>query len=410
MNNITKGGNVAIAGARVVARISLATGSADVSAYVLDASGKTRSDDDMVFYNQPKGVDGAVSLSGMEFTLDLAKIPSAVDRVAICAVPETGTVETLGIVTLDAGEFSFVQPMEGMKEGAVIIGEFYRRADAWKFRAVAQGFNGGLDPLSRHFGIDVADAPAVAPAAAPAKVDLRKERLVSLEKTDPKLVSLAKTARVSLEKKSLAGTTAKVVLALDISASMSNRYRSGEVDRLVQRVLGMGLNLDDDGSIEAYAFGTGAYRIGIADANNYKTFVPEMLRKRSLEGSTHYGATIEMIRRDYGSQSDFGRIPVFVIFVTDGDTQDRALTEREIRDASAEGIFWQFVGIGGSGPFSSGFNFLEKLDDLGGRKIDNCDFFSVTSADAPTDVELYDMLMSEYPGWLIEAKKAGVLR
>lgn len=417
MQQISKGGNTAVPSTPITAIIRMATGSADVSAYILDGTGKVRGDADMIFFNQPASPDGAVSLSGATFSLDLSRAAADVDRIAICAIPEQGTVAGLGSVGLEIpGLVSFSEPASGMSEAAIIIGEFYRRNGEWKFRAVAQGFNGGLAPLSRHFGIEVADEPAAAaPEPAPtggatSKVDLRKQRIVSLEKSDPKLVSLAKKAAVSLEKKNLAGSTAKVVLVLDISGSMGGRYRSGEVDRLTERVLGMGLNMDDDGSIEVYAFGTGAYRIGVADASNYRTFVPDMLKKRSLEGSTHYGATIKMIREDYGSQSDFGKVPVYVMFVTDGDTNDKRLTEQQIKDASAEGIFWQFMGIGGSGIFSSGFDFLEKLDDLKGRKIDNCDFFSVESADKPTDEELYDKMMGEYPGWLKAAKAAGVLR
>jgi stress response protein SCP2 len=413
MKQISKGGNAPVGTGSLQVRVK-APG--DLSAYVLGADGKVRGDADMIFFNQPESPDGGVRLEADGFRVELGRVGQDVDRIALCAVPDGVTLASAGTLSVEiAGELAFTEDCSGMTEAAVILGEFYRRNGDWKFRAVVQGFNGGLAPLSRHFGIDVADeAPASSTtAAAPAptsKVDLRKQRIVSLEKSDPKLVSLAKQAAVSLEKKSLTGATAKVVLVLDISGSMGGRYSSGEVDRLVQRVLGLGLNMDDDGSIEVYAFGTGAYRIGVADAGNYKTFVPDMLRKRSLEGSTHYGATIKMIREDFGSQSDFGQVPVYVMFVTDGDTNDKSLTERMIKEASSEGIFWQFMGIGGSSIFSSGFDFLEKLDDLRGRKVDNCDFFSVPSADTPTDAELYDKLMGEYPGWLQAAKRAGVLR
>lgn len=412
MQQIIKGGNIAVPTRRLTACVRIADGTADMSAYLLEASGKVRSDDDMIFFNQPQSSDGSVSLANNTFTLDLAQIDSTVERIAICAVPENGTVAGLKSVGIEIeGVVSFDENASAMTEAAMIVGEFYRRNGDWKFRAVAQGFNGGLAPLSRHFGIDVSDdAPAAPPPPPPSKIDMRKQRIVSLEKSDPKLVSLAKTAAISLEKKSMTEATAKVVLVLDISASMTRRYSSGEVDRLVQRILALGLNMDDDGSIEVYAFGSGAYRIGVADAGNYKTFVPDMLKQRRLEGSTHYGATIKMIREDYGSASDFGQVPVYVMFVTDGDTNDKALTEAQIRDASSEGIFWQFMGIGGNGIFSSGFDFLEKLDDLKGRKIDNCDFFSVESADKPTDTELYDKLMTEYPGWITAATAAGVLR
>jgi hypothetical protein len=55
-----------------------------------------------------------------------------------------------------------------MPETALIVGELYRRNNEWKFRAVGQGFVGGLGPLARQYGVDVADDPDVAEAAPPA--------------------------------------------------------------------------------------------------------------------------------------------------------------------------------------------------------------------------------------------------
>ena len=71
-----------------------------------------------------------------------------------------------------------------------MLGEFYRKDGAWRFWATAQGFNGGLEALVKHFGGEVS-APAPAPVAAPAvspppvnlnKITLQKNHSVSLEK------------------------------------------------------------------------------------------------------------------------------------------------------------------------------------------------------------------------------------
>ncbi len=113
------------------------------------------------------------------------------------------------------------------------------------------------------------------------------------------------------------------------------------------------------------------------------------------------------------------QLPIYVMFVTDGTTSDKPLTERQLRWASYEPIFWQFMGIG-KGKKSkskalanfadSDFPFLEKLDELDGRFVDNANYFSVTSPDAYSDAELYDLLMAEYPQWLGLAKRAALLR
>jgi tellurite resistance protein TerA len=84
--------------------------------------------------------------------------------------------------------------LTGRQEAALILGEFYRRNAEWKFRFIAQGFNGGLKPLAEHFGVNVSDEPPpstqppTTPPPAPNKVSLSK---VSLTKEKP-AISLAK--------------------------------------------------------------------------------------------------------------------------------------------------------------------------------------------------------------------------
>jgi hypothetical protein len=56
------------------------------------------------------------------------------------------------------------------------------------------------------------------------------------------------------------------------------------------------------------------------------------------------------------------------------------------------------------------FAFLEKLDQLGGRHVDNANFFSVEDPGQIGDEELYDLLMSEYPDWVRQAPAKGLLR
>jgi hypothetical protein len=103
----------------------------------------------------------------------------------------------------------------------------------------------------------------------------------------------------------------------------------------------------------------------------------------------------------------------------DGGTSDQATTEKQLRWASNEPIFWQFMGIGkgrkSKSKFlaafaDSDFPFLEKLDELQGRLVDNANNFSVSSPDEHSDAELYDLLMTEYPGWLKLARGNGLLR
>ena len=68
-------------------------------------------------------------------------------------------------------------------------------------------------------------------------------------------------------------------------------------------------------------------------------------------------------------------------------------------------IFWQFVGIGGRN-----YGVLEKLDDMTGRIVDNCNFFALDRITSISDERLYELLLEEFPSWLNEAKVKGVIR
>lgn len=152
-----------------------AAGTLDCSAYLLATDGKVRSDDDMIFYNQRAHPTGAVEITLIEqgrthFSIDLGAVPSEIQRIAICATIEEPerTMATLNgtsamIRSNGEGELRFIPDLNDATEVALRLVEIYRRNGAWKLRADGQGFNDGLAPLARSFGIDVADDEAAPP-------------------------------------------------------------------------------------------------------------------------------------------------------------------------------------------------------------------------------------------------------
>lgn len=189
----------------------------DISAFVLTSAGKVRGDGDMCFYGQTSVLGGAVQLTATSagraaFVVDLSRIDPAVEKVALTATiyenkATFDRVSTLAVAVTGGIEAQI--PTRGMNETALIIAEFYRRQDAWKFRCVGQGFTGGLEPLAKHFGVDIAapsgtpvqssSAPAPAPVPAPARVPPAAPKpTISLSK-----VTLDKSrSSISLEKTS----------------------------------------------------------------------------------------------------------------------------------------------------------------------------------------------------------------
>ncbi|MDX2881281.1 TerD family protein, partial [Streptomyces ipomoeae] len=156
---------------------------ADASALLLVA-GKVRTDADFVFYNQPAHSSGAVRHEGKRDTggqvtdsllVDLARVEPAIETVVLAASSDGGTfgqVPGLYIRVLDdrAGtEVARFDSKDAGVETAFVLGEFYRRQGAWKFRAVGQGYSSGLEGLATDFGITV-DEPQHAAPAPPAPV------------------------------------------------------------------------------------------------------------------------------------------------------------------------------------------------------------------------------------------------
>ena len=453
---LTRGGNVALAAVGLTGPVVVtltwqpAPGlDADLSAFLTTGAGRVRSDADFVFYNQPSGGGGAVEHLGKSaqgaaivdrVRIDPARLPADVDRVVIGAsLDGAGTFGALtGVaveVAADVGGPAAVRcELAAGPETALVFAEVYRRAGEWKVRAVGQGYTTGLAGMATDVGVDVDDEPAQtptptpapappapAPTPAPAPVSMEKRRLVDLEKklatSAPQLLSLVKTAGVSLEKRGLGEHTARVALVLDISGSMSGLYRSGAVQRLAERVLALGLRFDDDGEVDVFLFGRKVHqpRPGLR-LDGHQEFIATITKRHKLEFDTRYGAAMTAVREHYfGSSGDRRepvpyRVPVYVMFVTDGAPSDRAVATKQITAASYEPVFWQFMGIGSPAQFA----FLQKLDDLDGRYTDNADFFAVGEQELMgrtpiSDDELFDRLMTEYPDWLRRARGRGLL-
>lgn len=208
---------------------------------------------------------------------------------------------------------------------------------------------------------------------------------------------------------------------------MGQLYRSGLVEAFAQRILALGCKFDDDGDIDIFLFGEHAHQPAPMDLSNCSTYIQQTIARHPLEGGTRYGQAMQAIRRFYFPDAAGGErlkplkaaLPIYVMFVTDGSTSDKSVTENQLRWSSMEPIFWQFMGIGkgrksnskrGSWFSSdSDFPFLESLDELPGRLIDNANYFSVNAPNEHSDAALYDLLMAEYPSWLKLASKHGLL-
>ena len=151
----------------------------DASAFLLGESGKVRGESDFIFYNQTRSPEGSVEHTGDNRTgegggddevvkINLAKVPADVQKIAITVTihdaenrcQSFGQVHNAFIrVVNDHTNVEIVRfdlNEDYSTETAMVFGELYRHNGEWKFRAVGQGYAGGLAAMCQQYGIQTA--------------------------------------------------------------------------------------------------------------------------------------------------------------------------------------------------------------------------------------------------------------
>ncbi|MFD5252307.1 vWA domain-containing protein [Streptomyces bobili] len=233
--------------------------------------------------------------------------------------------------------------------------------------------------------------------------------LSKVQETAPALVSLYKSAGVSLTKHGLDGQRAAVYLVVDYSGSMKPYYKDGSVQALADRVLGLSAHLDDDGRVPVVFFSTDVDAVTDIALADHQGRVDRIVAGLGHMGKTSYHLAMDTVidhHLDSGS-----REPALVVFQTDGGPINKLAAERYLCKASTLPLFWQFIGFGDKD--SKQFDFLRKLDELPvpqKRAVDNAGFFHAGADPSRVpDAELYDRLVGEFPKWLVAARAQGIV-
>ncbi len=148
----------------------------DASAFLLNATGKCRTDADFIFYNNMKAADGSIEHTGDNRTgegdgddeqvkIDLSKVAADVDKIAVTVTIHDATARNqsfgqvanafIRIVNEDSGAevVRYDLSEDYSTETAMVFGEIYRNGGEWKFKAVGQGYAGGLGAMATQFGL-----------------------------------------------------------------------------------------------------------------------------------------------------------------------------------------------------------------------------------------------------------------
>ena len=187
---ISKGGNVSLSKEEPgLSRILIGLGwdtratdgvdfDLDASVFLLNNMGKVRNDLDFIFYNNLRSADGSVEHTGDNRTgegegddeavrVNLAGVPADVDKLSVTVTIHDAQARGQNFGQVDNAFIRVVNEDNGREivrydlsedastETAMIFGEVYRHGGEWKFRAVGQGYAGGLGPLATSYGVNV---------------------------------------------------------------------------------------------------------------------------------------------------------------------------------------------------------------------------------------------------------------
>ncbi len=149
----------------------------DASAFILAANGKVRSDADFIFYNNLRSAEGSIEHTGDNRTgagdgddevlkVTLAQVPADVDKIVFTVTIHDAATRRQSFGMVSGAFIRLVNEESGVEaarydlsedastETAMIFGELYRHNNEWKFRAVGQGYAGGLQAMCAQFGVN----------------------------------------------------------------------------------------------------------------------------------------------------------------------------------------------------------------------------------------------------------------
>ena len=415
----------------------------DASVFMLGANGKVPDEKYFVSYNNIQSIDDSLKHLGGSKTrqgdgdeetvhVDLSKIDSAIQELVFVVTIHNGQEKKQNFSQV-RNAFIKISNQETRKalvhynlreafsqETALEFGRLYKKNGEWRFQAVGEWYNTGLQSFVDQYTDETqqhnkGESQVKLPVTRQHK-DTIQQPIDVTKKVD---INLLKTKlNIVLQKKGISKDVARVALVLDISGSMSHQYSSGAVQAFLERIVPVASKLDDDRKLDVWFFGSTFKRTTPVRETNVDGYVnkecgemkrallvfkmPSLMLK--LGGRNNEPIVIQDVIKKY-TQEEPSKLPTFVVFLSDGGVTNESGIKKAIIDAAEYPIFWQFVGLAGSN-----YGILERLDTMSNRVVDNANFFHVDDLGKITDEQLYERLLNEFPSWMKQARAKGVLK
>jgi len=415
----------------------------DASVFMLGTDGKVPDEKYFVFYNNLQSLDGSLRHSGDNRTgegngddetisVDLTKVNPAIQEIVFVVTIHQGQEKQQNFSQI-RNAFIKIYNQETRRslarynlreafsqETALEFGRLYKKDGEWRFQAVGEGYNTGLQSfVGKYIDESQQHNKVESQVETPVKNQHKDTNQQLIDITKKADINLLKTkVDIVLQKKGISKDVARVALVLDLSGSMSNQYSSGAVQAFLERIVPVASRLDDDGKLDVWFFGSTFKRTTSVTETNVDGYIKnecgEMKRALlvlkmpslmlELGGGNNEPPVIQDVIKKY-TQEEPRSLPTFIVFLSDGGVTNEQGIKKAVIDAAKYPIFWQFVGLAGSN-----YGILSRLDTMGGRIVDNADFFHVDDLGKITDEQLYERLLNEFPSWMKQARAKGILR
>lgn len=408
----------------------------DASVFMLGTDGKVPDEKYFIFYNNLQSLDGSLKHSGDNRTgegngddetiyVDLAKVNPAIHQIVFVVTIHQGQEKNQNFSQVK-NAFIKIYNNENRnslarynlreafsQETALEFGRLYKKENEWRFQAVGEGYSSGLQSFVDKYIVETKHEekkvePKVEIPVVTSYIDITKKAEISLLKAKVDIV---------LKKKGISQDAARVALVLDISGSMTHQYNSGAVQAFLERIVPVASRLDDNKTLDVWFFGSKCKRTKSVTEINVDGYInkecgeakrallvfkmPSLMME--LGGGNNESSVIKDVIKKY-TQEQPSKLPTLIVFLSDGGITDEQEIKKSIINAAKHPIFWQFVGLAGSN-----YGILERLDTMGGRIVDNADFFNVDDLRKITDEQLYERLLNEFPSWMKQARAKGIL-
>ncbi|MCT9075035.1 VWA domain-containing protein [Streptomyces fulvoviolaceus] len=203
------------------------------------------------------------------------------------------------------------------------------------------------------------------------------------------LLTAYNAAETALKATNLTGTTAKVYLVLDRSASMRAYYKDGSAQALGEQTLALAAHLDPEAKVHVVFFSTELDGTGELTLTDHDNKIDDLHAGLGRMGRTSYHAAVEAVVTHHDKEAP--GTPALVVFQTDGAPDAKTPATQSLTDAAKNhpSVFFSFVAFGA--PENKAFDYLRKL------KLANTSHF--LAGETPrelTDTEIYEGILATW--------------